>query len=150
MTGSTPAPWGPPVQHRTEESAHLGDVGSGRILKPELQVGWPLPHPRREPVHSQLLEASVELHVHGIERVQAAPVLYVSAGREERQGSGQRRDHRKDAGFSARDLGLNPGAATRELGSPPSPQRSLSLLYSLSAWATHTTWMMGLLGDPKF
>lgn len=32
-----------------------------------------------DPGHSQLLEAGVELHVHSVERVQTAPVLYVSA-----------------------------------------------------------------------
>lgn len=122
MTGDIPAPCGPSVQHGTEESTNPGDVGSGCISKPELRMGWPLPPPHRELVHSQLLEASIELHVHSVERVQTAPVLYVSAGREERQGSGQQKDHRKDAGFSARDLGLNPGAATCEPGSPPTPQ----------------------------
>lgn len=43
--------------------------------------------------HSQLLQARVELHVHGVERVQAAPVLYVSMGGK--AGSGQRRGHGK-------------------------------------------------------
>lgn len=100
-------------------------------------------------MHSQLLEASIELHVHSVERVQTAPVLYVSAGREERQGSGQQRDHQKDAGFSARDLGLNPGAATREPGSPPSPQSSLSLLHSLSAWGHTHNLADGLAGGSQ-
>lgn len=39
--------------------------------------------PLGDRVHSQFLEASVQLHVHGVERVQAAPVLYVSAGGRE-------------------------------------------------------------------
>lgn len=34
--------------------------------------------------HSQLLESSVEFHVHSIERVQAGPVLDVSAGKKGR------------------------------------------------------------------
>lgn len=50
-------------------------------------------------MHSQLLEAGVELHVHGVERVQTAPVLYVSAGEGETQGSGQLRGHGKGTGL---------------------------------------------------
>lgn len=42
--------------------------------------------PQATPVHSQLLKSRVELHVHSVERVQASPVLYVSAGREKRSG----------------------------------------------------------------
>lgn len=42
------------------------------------------PHIPGPGAHSQLLQARVELHVHGVERVQAAPVLYVSG--EEKQG----------------------------------------------------------------
>lgn len=83
---------------RAEESTNPGDgvqVVSGSLT----MYGWPLPPPPPGAGASQLLEASIELHVHSVERVQTAPVLYVSAVREERQGSGQQRDHQKDAGF---------------------------------------------------
>lgn len=71
--------------------------------------------PLGDRVHSQFLEASVQLHVHGVERVQAAPVLYVSAGGEGTQGSGQLRGP-KGAGSTTSpntsDLGFSRGALT--------------------------------------
>lgn len=54
------------------------------------------------PVHSQLLDAGVELHVHGIERVQPTPVLYVSA-EEEKLGSAEGQGSGKGTGCRARE-----------------------------------------------
>ena len=53
---------------------------------PKMTVSVPVVAPQATPGYSQLLESRVELHVHSVESVQASPVLYVSAGREERSG----------------------------------------------------------------
>lgn len=64
--------------------------------------------------HSQLLQARVELHVHGVERVQAAPVLYVSMEEKRGQVSGGATERRWLE--SQRNLGANPIWVLHRLG----------------------------------
>lgn len=66
-------------------------------------------------MHSQFLEAGVELHVHGVERVQTAPVLYVSAG--ERKGRVQ-----VSRGATGKALALVPETWVQILEQPPMSQ----------------------------
>lgn len=59
----------------TEEDRAKGSPGAAGAPHPPAAGG-----PSQGLVHSQLLQASVELHVHGVQRMETSPVLYVSAG----------------------------------------------------------------------
>lgn len=97
--------------------------------------------PSHNLVHSQLLEAGVELHVHGVERVQTSPVLYVSVREDEKTGFRSAEVHRKP-GFKSWIIHVG---ARSSVTWPSVPEAR----FPPPRWGLCNTHLMGSSRDPE-